>query len=148
MPTANDFEDAAARLRNVVAGLEDFVHPLENRMGSHVLEGGELTDSVYESLKSTRVETLSLSAVVEEYAAECTRRMEEANAAAKARDDYEDDLSDYREMKELWDANGGKPVAVEKGLIGSGEDRVNHVGPDKEPVPPTPPPDPPDYIDI
>lgn len=132
MPTSADFETAAARLRNVVAGLEEFVHPLENRMGAHVLEGGELTDSVYESLKATRVATLSLSAVVAEYAAECTRRMEEAIAAAKARDQYQDDLAGYRQLKKIWDDDG------QDGLI-----RV-----DKEPTAPTPPPAPPDYIDI
>lgn len=132
MPTSADFETAAARLRTVVASLEEFVHPLENRMGAHVLEGGELTDSVYESLKTTRVTTLSLSAVVEEYAAECTRRMEEANAAATARDQYREDLEDYERNMGYWNDSDG--------------DGYVHL--EEEPIRPAPPPDPPDYIDI
>ena len=130
MPTESDFESAAAGLRDVVAALDIFVLPLENRMGAHVLEGGELTDSVYESLKTTRVTALSLGAIVEEYAAECTRRMEEAIAAAEAQEQYEDDLADYN------DAKDGSPGPN------------NRYEADTTEPPPEPPPSPADYIEI
>ncbi len=133
MPTKDDFHWTASALRNIAGVLEEFAYPLENRMGAHVLEGGELTESVYEAIKATRVTALSLSAIVDEYAAEATRRMEEAIDAAKAAADYRDDLNDYNDAKELWDRRDELP---------------DFIVPDEEPVEPTAPPPVPDYIDI
>ncbi|MEM9133741.1 MAG: hypothetical protein AAF962_17030 [Actinomycetota bacterium] len=138
MPTSDDFELVAARLRDISAVLEEFAYPLENRMGPDVLEGGELTDSVYEAIKGTRVTALSLSATVEEYAAEATRRMEEAIAAAKALKEYRKDLEEYNDKKALWDNREDIDLPkFAKGIV-----------PDEEPTKPTPPPDPPAYIDL
>ncbi len=141
MPTSSDFGAVANSLRKLVGELEEVALPLERRMGAHVLEGGDLTDSVYESIKATRVTGLSLSAIVAEYAAEAERRKEEAIAAAKAREEYEDDLKEYRRNAELWesdDADGlGDAVRLAK--------MKKEGGP---PERPTPPPDPPPYIDL
>lgn len=133
MPTKDDFHWTASALRNIAGVLEEFAYPLENRMGAHVLEGGELTESVYEAIKATRVTALSLSAIIEEYAAEATRRMEEAIDAAKAAADYRNELNDYNDAKKLWDRRDELP---------------DFIVPDEEPVEPTAPPPVPDYIDI
>jgi hypothetical protein len=138
MPTQDDFQLVAARLRDISATLEEFAYPLENRMGADVLEGGELTDSVYEAIKGTRATALGLSATVDEYAAEATRRMEEAIAAAKALKEYRNDLEDYNDAKTLWDNRD--EIDLPKG----GQVAV----PAEEPTKPTPPPDPPGYIDL
>lgn len=135
MSTRDEFELVATRLRNIAAALEQFAYPLENRMGPNVLEGGELTDSVYESIKGTRAMAMSLSATVDEYAAEATRRMEEAIAAAKAQSDYESEMADYRESLDYWNRRDELP------------ERTKLV-PDEEPTPPPPPPAPPEYVEI
>ena len=137
MPTQDDFELVAARLRDISATLEEFAYPLENRMGADVLEGGELTDSVYEAIKGTRATALGLSATVDEYAAEATRRMEEAIAAAKALKEYRKDMEKYEARKDLWDRRD----EVESGSWAA-------AMPTEEPTKPTPPPDPPAYIDL
>ena len=138
MPTQDDFELVAARLRDISATLEEFAYPLEHRMGADVLEGGELTDSVYEAIKGTRATALGLSASVDEYAAEATRRMEEAIAAAKALKEYHKDLEDYNDAKTLWDNRDEIDLPS----------YAKAVVPTEEPTKPTPPPDPPDYIDL
>lgn len=145
MPTAEDFERAAANLRNLSGELEEFAYPLERAMGSHVLEGGELTDSVYETIKAARLVALTVSGIVDEYAAEATRRQEEAIAAAKARNAWAEELSEYKQHQALWDAKeAGEDPTIPVGLM---EDKDGELVM-KEPVHPGPEPEHADYIDL
>lgn len=143
MPTADDFERAAANLRNLSGELEEFAYPLERSMGGHVLEGGELTDSVYETIKAARLVALAVSGIVDEYAAEATRRQEEAVAAAKARKEWAEDLRQYKKDKAIYD----QVMAGEKVEAGPFKIRID---PDEveEPVHPGPEPEHADYIDL
>ncbi len=142
MPTAGEFEAVADGLYALIGDLEVLAKPLENRMGAHVLEGGELTDSVYESLKTTRSTGLSLSAIVAEYRAEVVRRLEEARAAIRAQEDYEDDMDRYRRQKNMYDR-------YHDGDASRGDARRMDVDVDGDPPePPDPPPPPADYIDL
>lgn len=138
MPHKDDFSDAASAFEKMRQECEVFVQRLEAAMSPSVLDGGELTRSVYESLKRTRAETLTMSASIEMYMEECQRRLKEWRAAKAAQEEYEEDLAVYRVKKGIWDGEG----SVEFGtLIGA------TLG-EEEPVPPTPPPTPPDYIDL
>ncbi len=136
MPTAGEFESVADGLHDLIGDLEDLAYPLENRMGAHVLEGGELTDSVYESIKTTRVLALSLSGVVAEYRAEVVRRLEEARAAVEAKENYEEDMATYRAHSKRWENQ-------QNGIYQRYVTRLK-----EEPTPPDPPPPPADYIDL
>ncbi|MEL6982450.1 MAG: hypothetical protein AAFO29_08500 [Actinomycetota bacterium] len=147
MPTKDDFGIVADRLRTLVGELEEVAVPLERVMGPDVLEGGELTDSVYESIKVTRMTGLSLSAVVAEYAAEAERRKEEAIAAEQAQQQYEDDLDAHR--RELIVRAEYEDAAPTK--INDIRRKAKRMGfrLDEDPsAKPTPPPPPPDYVDI
>ncbi|MEL6985967.1 MAG: hypothetical protein AAFO29_26285 [Actinomycetota bacterium] len=141
MPTTDDFGELREQLFGLVAQLEDFALPMENNMGPHVLEGGELTDSVYESIKTTRVTALTISGIVAEYAAEAERRRVEAKAAAEAKAAYDDDLADHRRDTALWESKDPQNIAEENRL-----DQMEEDGGPSDP--PTAPPDPPEYIDI
>ncbi len=141
MPTSDEYAQLATYLRGIVAQLEDFVLPLENGMGAHVLEGGELTESVYESIKHTRVTSLSLSGIVAEYAAEAQRRQEEAIAAAAAKATYDDELAAHKAQTELWDR-------YQAGELDGSDGGAKVVDVEEPGPPPTPPPDPPAYVDI
>ena len=147
MPTSDDFAAVANSLRKLMGELEEVAVPLERMMGPDVLQGGELTDSVYESMKVARVTGLSLSAVVAEYAAEAERRREEAIAAAKAQAQYEDDLAAHgRELRLRAEYEDAAPTKIHELRRKASRTGVRL---DQDPPPkPTPPPPPADYIDI
>ncbi len=137
MPTKDDFGPVAASLRKLAGELAEVALPLERMMGPEVLQGGELTDSVYESMKVARVTGLSLSAIVDEYAAEAQRRYEEAIEAEKVREAYEKEMRHFRNMTNHWEQ------------YQDGDWPRDRRPPDRPPSePPTRPPDPPGYIEL
>lgn len=147
MPTSSEFSGVATNLRNLVARLEEVSRPLENGMGAHVMEGGELTESVYESIKITRITAQQIGAVIDEYATEATRRATEAKAAEDAQEQYEKDLRNYEK------AVNYRAQYEDAGPNNRGRMRIHARKIDVDldgdpPTKPTPPPPPADYIDI
>lgn len=74
MPTAGEFDAAAARLDGVAGDLGRVVAPVRSHFGPDVLRGGTLTSSIGALIETDGATVASAARQCDDKAAECRRR--------------------------------------------------------------------------
>lgn len=131
MPTASEFDMAAAKFDQAA----DMLHQLPNAPKAHfgpdVLTGGVLTDQVRDTIVELTDVSAQTAILAEDRAETCRARADECRRHQALKDQYSDALTIYEENLRLYNQ------AVAAGATTA-----------EPPIAPTPPPTPPAWVEL
>lgn len=131
MPTAQEFELAAAKFEQAAEMLRKLPTGPKAHFGPDVLTGGTLTSEVGETITELTAVSLSTAILAEDRAETCRERAKACRGYQLLRDQYERDLAAHEENLRLY------AQAAASGAISA-----------EAPVAPTPPPPPPPWVEL
>ncbi|MFG1914908.1 hypothetical protein [Micromonospora sp. NPDC048898] len=106
MPSADDYEAAAAVLDTAAQTTATLIEPARAAMGAGAMAGGQITGMVTDELDAAAGILDRVAAELTQLAGTCRERAETCRQALAAESDYDSAYASYRTELQEWQDNG------------------------------------------